>query len=588
MRFSSFDELLWRRIRNGAGGDLAYIVLPDGEKTEIRITYSELDCRARSIAAVLNDRVSVGDRVVLLYPFGLDFVIAFLGCLYAGVVAVPAYPPRADPGRWSMIRLEALVHDCSPALALTNSRIAGSKESLNPEFRDLMALEWLATEWVADCPEQKNEATAHIEANTLAMLQYTSGSTGSPKGVMITHGNLMANQAVLAEGMEQNERSVAVIWLPPYHDMGLFGGIIHPLYLGFPCVLMSAVHFLQRPSRWLRAVSKYRGTISGGPNFAYDLCVQRIKAEQCDGLDLSSWEVAFNGAEPIRADTLDRFSEKFEPYGFRKAAFYPCFGLAEATLMATGCHRRFGPVTATIDSANLREGRAAVSPSGKGKPIRLVSSGGPFAGHRIEIVSASGDECRDGVVGEIWIEGPSVAAGYWQKLEETRETFAALVNGSEIGRFLRTGDLGFRLKEEIFVTGRIKDLIVIDGRNLYPQEIEATVSRCVNDLAHGATAAFGVDFDGKERLVIVHEVTTQSVARLREIVQRILHSVSQEHGVRTDGVALVRPHTIPKTTSGKIRRRECKRAFVEDTLQLVARWPESSRRGDEEPDREEF
>ena len=563
-RASSLVELL----RSRAGEDparRAYTFLLNGEEEEGHATYGELDRRARSIAARLQAHSAPGARALLLYPPGLEYIAALFGCFYAGVTAVPAYPPRRNRAD---ARLQSIVADCRPTLALTTRELLGDAERLCAHTPELAGLRWVATE---DVPAEEAEGWRDPEArgDTLAFLQYTSGSTAAPKGVMVSHGNLLHNFALIEEFCGYTPQTRSVIWLPPYHDMGLIGGILQPLFTGYWAALFSPVAFIQRPARWLEAVSRYRATSSGGPNFAYELCVHAVGPEERAGLDLSHWEIAFNGAEPVRHETLRAFAESFAPCGFRESAFYPCYGLAEATLMVTGSRPAEPPVQRAVEPEALGEGlvRAAAEEGS----YRLVGSGRSAPSQRVLIVDpATLRECPSERVGEVWVAGPSVARGYWGRPEETAETFAAYEAGTGEGPFLRTGDLGFLDGGELYITGRLKDLIVIRGRNHYPQDIEQTALRSHEGLRAGSGAAFSIEEGGEERLVVVQEVTRRA-ARLdvEEVAAAIRRAVAAEHGLQVHAVAVVRPGGVPKTSSGKVQRRACRALFLAGDLPLV-------------------
>lgn len=550
----------------------AFTFLVDGEEERHHLNYDKLDRQARSIAADLQTRDLRGERALLLYPSGLDFVAAFFGCLYAGVVAVPAYPPRRNR---NLKRIQSIVSDATPKIALTTASVFDRVEPMIQDLPDLTAMPWLATD--AQVTADPDEwADPQVEESTLAFLQYTSGSTGTPKGVMLSHGNLLHNTAVISEGFQPSHTGDAVTWLPLYHDMGLIGGIIQPIYLGMPTTLMTPTHFLQKPIRWLRAMSDSGAAISGGPNFAYELCVERVTDEEKRSLDLSQWELAFNGAEPVRAETLDRFAKAFRPCGFRREAFYPCYGLAEATLMVAGGDRWQPAVVGTFDAEALKEGHGEeVSASQQEAAQQLVSSGGSLLDQEICIVDAETlEECPDGKVGEIWVSGPSVAQGYWQREEMSRETFAAQTADGR-GPFLRTGDLGFLHDSELFVTGRLKDLIIVRGANHYPQDIEQTVADSHELLPPSSGAAITVGELGAEQLVIVQEMGRARDLPFEEIFDSIRREVSQQHDVAPAAIVLIKPHSIPKTSSGKIQRHACRQGFEQGNLPTVAEWSQA-------------
>ncbi len=552
--------------------DIAFIYLVDGESEERPITYRELDRQARAIAAWLQTHDLVGERALLLYPPGLEFIAAFFGCLYGGVVAVPVYPPRRNR---SMERIEAISDNARAKVALTTRAVRERVDSLIHETPHLQQLTWLTTSEIEPGMEDRWQVP-DISGETLAFLQYTSGSTGTPKGVMLTHANLMHNSALICYAFEHRRSGTGVYWLPSYHDMGLIGGIIQPVFVGRPNVMMSPMAFLQKPYRWLAAITKYRGTTSGGPNFAYDLCVRSITPEQRATLDLSSWEVAFNGAEPVRAETIERFSEYFAPCGFRKEAFYPCYGLAESTLMVSGGFVKEPPVIRFFDPEEIARGRAVICSRDNPRARPLVGSGRQLPDGRIVIADPETHRrLPDGQIGEIWVQSPSVAIGYWENEQATRETFHAHLTDGD-GPFMRTGDLGFLWEGELFVTGRIKDMIIVHGVNVYPHDIEQTVQGADPRLRQNAGACFAVEQDGREQLVIVQEVERRVKDGFDAIFQAIRRAVSLEHELAVDAIVLIKPGTIPRTSSNKIQRFACRQAYLEGTLEVVASW----KRGD--------
>lgn len=549
--------------------DIAFTYLVDGEDEAVEMTNGELDRRARAIGAWLESHNLGGERALLLYPPGLEFITAFFGCLYAGVVAVPVYPPRRNR---SLERIQSIADDAEAKVALTTDSVLERVETLIDETPHLKELAWVATSHLEDETAEGWEMP-DIHAETLAFLQYTSGSTGTPKGVMLDHANLVHNSALISYGFEHSRSGKGVYWLPSYHDMGLIGGILQPLYVGRPNVFMSPMSFLQRPFRWLKAITKYRGTTSGGPNFAYDLCLRKITDEQVKELDLSTWEVAFNGAEPVRADTIDAFSKKFAPCGFRREAFYPCFGLAEATLIVTGGWAKKPPVIHTFDAQGLGGHRAKVVPAGSPHGKTLVGCGQNLPDQRVVVTDPETRVPKpDGEIGEVWVAGPSVALGYWRRPDATAEIFKARLFESGEGPFLRTGDLGFIHEGELFITGRIKDLIILHGVNIYPQDVEQTIQGSHERLRVDSGGVFLAEVDGQERLVVVQEVERHRTAKLEEIVAAIRRSVSREHELGLDAVVLVKAGSVPKTTSGKIQRHACRDGYLQGTLAAVARW----------------
>jgi acyl-CoA synthetase (AMP-forming)/AMP-acid ligase II/acyl carrier protein len=550
---------------------VAYKFLADGEIETSQVTYYQQDCRARAIAAVLTERRAAGERALLLYPQTLDFISAFLGCLYSGVIAVPLYPPQSDR---SLPRLAAVAADAQAKLILTTSTSLPRTRAWVSRMPEGGGIEVIATDQIT--PDQAHQwAQPDINPESLAFLQYTSGSTSTPKGVMVTHGNLLHNEEMISKAFSQSESSRIVSWLPVYHDMGLIGGVLQPLYLGATAILMSPLAFVQKPLRWLRAIAKYRATTSGGPNFAYELCAASITQEAKEGLDLSSWNVAFNGSEPVRQDTLRRFSQAFATCGFREEAFYPCYGLAEATLFVTGGIVGSRPRIHALNQQELGRGRAIASDEKDGK--KFVGCGRPWSGQQVAIVDPERRTlCAEGEIGEIWVSGPSVTQGYWNRSEETSEYFSVLLNqaaGGEVNRlFLRTGDLGFLHQQELFITGRIKDLIIIRGRNYYPQDLELTAERTYRGLRPGRSAAFFIESSGEERVVLVQEAESAApVADLQGVMEKIRSAISQEYELALHEVVLIKAGTIPKTSSGKIQRQACKAKYLKAELEVIAR-----------------
>ncbi len=562
------ELLRWRAQRQPE--KLAYRYLVDGDDPELTLTYDQLDTAAHQIAAHLQDMGMHGARALLLYPPGLDYITAFFGCLYAGVVAVPAFPPRLNR---PIPRIQAIVADSQARVALTTTSILNNIESRLEHAPELSALAWLNTEQL-DPGSGPEWQPPQISPDVLAFLQYTSGSTSTPKGVMLSHGNLIHNLKIIRHGFQIEEGSMGVFWLPSYHDMGLIGGILEPMYVGEPSTLMSPASFLQRPRRWLKAITDFRGTISGAPNFAYDLCVDKISQDEREGLDLSTWKTAFCGAEPVRLETLERFAEAFEPYGFDRNAFYPCYGLAEGTLIVSGREGARWPAVRRVRKESLKQNRVVLSPELGDQTQVLVSSGGALPDQRILIVDPETRmPCGPERVGEIWVAGPSVAGGYWCQPEETARSFGAHLAETGEGPFLRTGDLGFLQEDELFVTGRLKDLIIIHGRNHYPQDIEQTVARSHLAFQPNAGAAFSVEVDGEERLVIVHELAREHRnADADEIFVAVRRAVAEHHELQVYALVLLKPLSIPMTSSGKVRRHACKADYLTGSLKAIAGW----------------
>lgn len=549
-----------------------YLVTGDCDGEIQEISYGRLADRSRAVAAWLQERGLSGTRAMLLYPPGLEFVCGYLGCLAAGVVAVPGVPPqgRAQNHR-ALTRMRRLIADADAKVILGSREIITALSGMAEHLPELADLTCVATE---DIPGEAATVWREpdLTADSVAFLQYTSGSTAAPRGVMVTHGNLLDNERILTESMghtpdtiEEYGHEMFVSWLPVYHDMGLIGPVLNTVYLGVTATLFSPLHFLQQPQRWLTAISRYRPHTSGGPNFAYELCLKHAGPALLDGLDLSSWKAAVNGAEPVRAATLRRFTETFAPAGFRGEAHHPCYGLAESTLMVTG---------STVQAPTTLLQPSEAGPHAGRTDAAAVSCGRP--GRHVTLVIADPqrhEELPEGEVGEIWVRGASVAKGYWRNALATRETFRATLAGHE-GRFLRTGDLGFLRDGELFVTGRLKDLIVIDGRNHYPQDLELTAEMAHPALRPGCAAAFSVDVGGGgvggEQPVIVAEIAPDAAPEAEKIIDAVHSGIGEDHGLSVRDVVLVEPGTIPKTSSGKIQRHATRAAYLDGTLAVVA------------------
>lgn len=553
-----------------------YTYLKDGESQEIKLTYCELERRAFAIAAHLQSHLPPGERVLLLYPPGIEFPAAFFGCLCAGMVAVPTNLPYSKQFLASLV---ATVSDAGSTVVLTTaSTLEEYRRPIN-QNPGLATLTWIPTDTVPDDLASAWQEPP-LNADSLAVLQYTSGSTGSPKGIMVSHGNLLNNSSVIHAVFEHTSSMRGVIWLPPFHDMGLVGGVIQPVYAGGDAILISPVHFIQKPFRWLMAISRYKGTTSGGPNFAYDLCVRKITPEQKTELDLSSWDIAFNGAEPIRRETLQRFAAAFEPCGFRQKAFLPCYGLSETTLIATGCNKESEPTFLRAQAQALQAGRFALAVEEQEQDCKLVGNGGVPPGHEIVIVDPERQtRCEPDRIGEIWIAGPSVAQGYWNRPEASEQIFRARLADNGEGPFLRTGDLGFIDSGQLFVAGRLKDLIIIRGLNHYPQDIERTVEKSHEALRADCGAAFAVEVGDEERLVVVQEIERRYLKKLdaEAVIRAIRQGVSREHNIQVYAVVLIKTSSLPKTTSGKVQRHLCREHFLQGSLKVVARCVGSCR-----------
>lgn len=558
--------LQWRGAHQG--DKTAFIFLKDGETEEVSMSYRELDRRARVIATLLQNLKANGERVLLLYPPGLEYISAFFGCLYVGAIAVPVYPP--DPARINrtLPRLQAIAKDARAKFILTTQPILAMAETFSNQISDLNALSWLATDGLDDAEDHWMEP--QINGDTLAFLQYTSGSTGTPKGVMLCHENLMVTVEMMGSSFPVKEESVGVSWLPAYHDMGLIGLILLPVHEGKPCILLSPLSFLRRPIRWLQAITRYKANVSGAPNFAYELCVNRISPEQRMTLDLSSWELAFSASEPVRAQTLKKFSDYFEPCGFRPETFSACYGLAEATLVVSGDLNRSLPTIKSFDKKLLGLHKASEVKEKDEDAQEIVGCGRILGGQKVIIVDPETKQrLPSNQVGEIWVQGKNVARGYWDHPEETQETFMAQLKDTQEGPFLRTGDLGFLNDQGLFVTGRLKDLIIILGQNHYPQDIEMLVENSHPAVVKGCGGAFSIEVNGIEHLAIAQEVDVSQAASLKEVADAIRQAVINYCGVEVYAVALIRPKTIPKTSSGKIQRHACRSSFISGDLEIL-------------------
>lgn len=539
------------------------------------LTFAKLDERARALGAYLTERKLKNQRAILIYAPNEEFIVAFMGCLYAGVIAVPVYPPMGAKG-WE--KLVKVIKDCQANVVLS---LEGFKELIDQGFSEnnVSGVEYHATDILSNDLANQWKAPA-IDPDQLAFLQYTSGSTGDPKGVMVSHLNLIHNIRQIATNMTLDKDTVFVSWLPVFHDMGLIGKVIAPMGLGASSVIMTPSAFIRYPHRWLKAISEFKGTCSGGPNFAFELCIQRIKEKQLENIDLSSWHCAFNGAEPVRANTLDRFYEKFAPYGFRKEAIMPVYGMAETTLMVSGdliAERPHDKSIVNLDSNTLTQGQVKeVDSDFDGAVIRFACEGISVPDMQIEIVNPDTENsCKEGQVGEIWLKGPNIAKGYWQKDDLNKTSFAAKIKDTKDKPFLRTGDLGFKLDDRLYVTGRLKDVVIIRGRNHYPQDIELTAEQSHSQLRKGCGAAFSIDNNNEEHLVVVQEIATKEKLPqevLDDAIESIRQAVSEHHQLQANAIILIKRGSISKTTSGKIQRYRTKQRYLTDDLTIVGSW----------------
>jgi acyl-CoA synthetase (AMP-forming)/AMP-acid ligase II len=567
-KLASFVELL-RLLAQQKTNERAYVFLDEsGTETE-RLTFGTLASAADALAARLRERTKHGDRAMLLFAPGLDFLVAFCACLIAGVVAVPMMVPRRQSTRDSS---SAIVADCTPRLALTNRATMAGRPDLKKRAAS-WSLELLDMGDGATAVESAQDRPSRPKPHDVAFLQYTSGSTSTPKGVMVTHGNMLANAEMIRQSHDNSARSTYVSWVPHYHDMGLMLNALQSLYVGALGVLLSPVSFLQRPMIWLQAISDYRAQVSGGPNFAFDLCVDRFNADAMRGTDLSCWQLALNGAEPVMASTLDRFAATFRPFGFDACAFFPAYGLTEATVLASAGHRGQGAKLKKLSLAGLHQ-RRVMPAEARDKPYTLVGCGRALPEECIAIVDPIG-RCKLGPndIGEIWVNGPNVAAGYWGKPELSEEVFAGVVEGVPTKSWLRTGDLGFADEQgELFITGRLKDLIIVRGVNHHPHDIEKTVQDSHPALRRNYGAAFAsLNGRSEECLVIIQEVERTERHRLapEELKDIIREAVVDEHGIAPHRIVLIRPGQVSRTTSGKIQRSLVRQRWLAGQLREI-------------------
>lgn len=556
------------------GPDIAFWYLLDGEDDVADITFASLDRDSRAVAARLTGVGRAGDRVVILMAPGPDFLAAYFGCLYAGMIAVPAFLPDVINVDRSVPRLRAIAQDAEAVCILSDELFVTFREHLWNLAPDLARTPWVSIEDAIAHGDAGAWSDPGVTDDMTAFIQYTSGSTSLPKGVMLSHGNLLANCELIRSSCAQDDRFIGVSWLPPYHDMGLIGGILTPVYMGRPLALFSPMDFLAKPLRWLTAMTKFQATFSGAPNFAFELCVRRVPEEDRRDLDLSHLESVYNGAEPIRPSTLERFTAAFAPYGYRSSAMRPCYGMAEATLFVTSADEPGAEVVVTaFDRAGLAEGVARAPVDGEPSEC-LVACGAPAAVQDIRIVDPeSSEQLADGAIGEIWIAGPSVGKGYWGRRRQTAEAFDARTAAGD-GPFLRTGDLGFFHDGQLYVAGRIKDILIVRGRNLYPQDLEV-VAESVPGIRAGCVAAFAVaDVDGStDGVAIVAEVNESALGDPVTAAQAVRAAVVEHYQVAPTEVVFIAPRSLPKTSSGKIQRHAAKRLFEEEALDRVGATP---------------
>ncbi len=551
-----------------------YTYLNDGENDAFHITWKEMDEYARCYGAYLQEKGLRGERVLLLYPQSYSFIIAFWGCLYAGAIAIPAYPPKINR---SLLRLKNIIDDSYAKLVITTNEIFPRIEKSFTKESWMNDITWDTHERIMEKNLIYRDYKPGID--DIAFLQYTSGSTGSPKGVMVSHRNLLANCQHIKDLYTLDHTSTAVHWLPVFHDMGLVFGVLSGAYSQYYSVLMPPVTFIQKPIRWLKAFQKYKGTMGGAPDFAYELLANAVTEGEKQNLDLSSIVTLYSGAEPVRKSTYDSFYQAFKNFNLKETSLYPTYGMAETTLVVCGNSIKETPIYITIDKKDYQKNTVKVINADAKNGITLASVGKSKYDMVVKIVDPETLlECEDNVVGEIWISGTSIAKGYWNKPELTKQTFEAYIASTGEGPFLRTGDLGFYFDTNLYISGRIKDLIIIHGANYYPQDIELAVELSHKGIQAGNTAAFSIEVDDKEKLVVIAEMRRTSLHNLDEtdVTTRIREAIFREFELLPYAIILIRTMSIPKTTSGKIQRRACKQEFLQNRLNVVGEWWEET------------
>lgn len=547
-----------------------YIFLDDGVNESLRLSYREVVTKAQAVAAELQKQGKKGDHILLLFPAGIEFVISLYACFLSGMVAIPAYPPRrkkVDP------RFLSILQDARPSTILATRQIHNDLEKLDLDGAGLNDINLLVYESIREDQfgEWKNP---QINKDDLLLLQYTSGSTGTPKGIMVSHGNMIHNSECIKRSFGFDENMIVVNWLPNFHDMGLIGNLIQPAYVGGSVVTMTPIRFIQEPLNWLKAITKYKGTCSGAPNFAYDYCAEKISIDKVESLDLSTLNVLYNGSEPVRKQTIERFESHFEKAGFKASQFFPCYGMAETVLIIAGGDYKAEPVYFKTDAQSLEKNKAI--PAIEGKESRyLTASGYTWMGMSAMIVNPETKlPCQKDEIGEIWAKGGSVTQGYWNKPEATEETYNAYIERTDDGPWLRTGDLGFIHEGQLYVSGRLKDLIIIRGSNFFPNDIEHSVENCHKALRKNASAAFSIDIDDEEKLIIIQELERAYMRDFDEdeIFENIRNAVYADHGIQPDIILLTKMGSIKKTSSGKTQRFAMRAVWKNKELDVLAGW----------------
>lgn len=546
----------------------AYIFLHDGEDDAELVTFRQLYDSANEIADRLLSLNAKGERALMLFPPGMDFIKALFGCFLAGVIAVPAYPPRKNR---SLERIKLLVEDSGAKFVLSVTEIKSFSLRAFADFKSLQHMQWLTIDDnEAGVVTEDNGLTSPLPSD-IALLQYTSGSTGKPKGVIVTHQNIVRNLEFLRQSFRLTPESISVSWLPGFHDMGLIEGILEPAYTGYTAIQMPPLSFIQKPVRWFKAITRYKATHTGAPNFAFELCVNNIPEDERRTLDLSTLDTFYSGAEPVRKETIERYVEAFSLCGIRASAICPSYGMAETTLIISGPPPGRGPLYLCVSANALEQDRIIPVAANVSDARYLVGVGNPWIDTKVKVVNHETLEvCGDDQVGEIWVSGSIVTAGYWNNEKLTKETFKAQLDG-ENSYFLRTGDLGFFHKGELYITGRLKDIIILNGRNYYPQDIEFTTEKSHPALRPASSASFFIELDNTEKLVIVAEVERTAIRNLdvEAVCDAIRQNIVEEFEQQVYAIQLLRTASIPKTSSGKIQRKACKQGFLNKSLDIV-------------------
>jgi acyl-CoA synthetase (AMP-forming)/AMP-acid ligase II/acyl carrier protein len=543
---------------------IAYEFFTDLSLPTKTITYQQLYADVCQIAKNLLDNVSQGDCVLLLYPPSIEYIKAFFACMMAGVVAIPLYPPKKN-SKSDNVFIVALASKAK--FALTTEKDLPTITAFWSESC-CIEMNFLSTKALINKQNERVQVQLNISSEKPAFLQYTSGSTGDPKGVIITHGNILANTQYLERLSGAHGKDIFVNWLPLFHDLGLVTAILLPAYLGCKSVLMAPATFVRNPAIWLKAMTRFGGTIGGAPNFAYDLCTDKIADRDLADIDLSKWRIAYNAAEPVKYDTITRFSKRFSSIGFKQDSFYPSYGMAESTAFMSGGHGNDKLQVISIDKQALADNKVFIVDESYEEKIDFVGNGLTDEHHQFRIVNPMTQELiANGEIGEIWFAGPSISPGYWLLEEASKQAFSNDLAGDKDKEYLKTGDLGFILGKHLYVTGRSKDMIILKGKNYYPQDIESTIKDSHNDIHPGYAAAFEVD----ERLVVVTEINRHAMKSLnpKVVVQEIARSVYSKHNISVDDVVLLSPYKIPMTSSGKIRRKKTKELYQAGELSCL-------------------